>query len=323
MRITERLDNGNIHLKSRIVFPPMATQSSEQGLPGARTTRHYEQIAGNPLVGMIITEYAYICKQGQSGDANQISMASDDVIRYHRTMTDQIHALHPDTKIFAQINHAGANSSETVTGQELVSASDVQFRGNEARELTVPEIKEIERRFADAAHRVKKAGYDGVEIHSAHGYLLNEFYSPLTNFRTDEYGPQNIENRTRFLRETVKAVRKVVGEKYPIAVRLGGSDYMDGGNTIEDAARAGVLLEKAGIDLIDLSGGMNGFIRRDQRQPGWFSDMSQAVKKNVTIPVLVTGGIRTTQEAEHLLEEKRSDLVGVGRALFADPKWGE
>lgn len=322
MPITERLDNGKIHLKSRIVFPPMATQTSEHGLPGERTTRHYEQIAKNPLVGLIVTEYAYISRQGQAGDADQISMASDDVIPYHKAMTDRLHAMNPEIQIFSQINHAGANSSEYITGQQLVSASDIQFGNSTARALTIPEIKEIERQFAEAAVRVKKAGYDGVEIHSAHGYLLNEFYSPLTNFRTDEYGPQSVENRTRFLREIIKAVREAVGEDYPIAARLGGSDYMQGGSTIVDAAEAGILLEKAGVDLIDLSGGMNGFTRRDNRHPGWFSDMSTAVKEKVSVPVLVTGGIRTTQQAEELLNGGKADLVGVGRALFANPKWG-
>lgn len=323
LKITESLDNGRIHLKSRIVFPPMATQTSESGVPGERTAGHYEAVAQNPLVGLIITEYAYISKQGQSGDADQISMASDDVIPFHKAMTDRIHALNPKIKIFAQINHAGANSSEFVTGQELVSASNIQFGQSTARALTVPEIKQIEEQFAEAALRVKKAGYDGVEIHSAHGYLLNEFYSPLTNFRTDVYGSQSIENRTRFLRETIKAVRGAVGDDFPIAVRLGGSDYMQGGSTIEDATEAAVLLEDSGVDLIDLSGGMNGFTRRDNRKPGWFSDMSEAVKERVSVPVLVTGGVRTKEQAEELLVAGKADLIGVGRAVFGNPKWGE
>lgn len=323
MKISERLDHGKIHLRSRIVFPPMATRTSENGLPGTRTAEHYAAIAENPLVGLIITEYAYISKQGQSGDADQVSMASDEVIPFHKAMTDRIHATNPEIRIFAQINHAGANSSEKVTGQKLVSASDIQFGKGTARSLTIPEIKQIERQFADAAVRVKKAGYDGVEIHSAHGYLLNQFYSSLTNFRTDEYGPQTIENRTRFLLEAVEAVRTAIGNEYPVAVRLGGSDYMPGGSTIEDAAKAGILLEKAGADLIDLSGGMNGFMRKDNRQPGWFSDMSEIVKKNVSVPVLVTGGIRTKEQAEELLDKGKADLVGVGRGLFANSRWGE
>ncbi|WP_297862670.1 hypothetical protein [uncultured Acidaminococcus sp.] len=143
MKITESLDKGRIHLKSRIVFPPMATQTSESGVPGERTAGHYEEVAENPLVGLIITEYAYISRQGQSGDADQISLASEDVIPYHKAMTERMHSLRPDIKIFAQINHAGANSSEAVTGQELVSASNIQFGRSTARALTVPEIKRI------------------------------------------------------------------------------------------------------------------------------------------------------------------------------------
>lgn len=322
MKIKEPLDRGRIHLKSRIVFPPIATQTAEEGIPTQETWAHYEAIARNPLVGLMITEYAAISRQGTSYDVRQFSFASDKVIGPQKRFTDHVHQVNSSLKIFAQINHSGANSSEKVTGEQLVSASPIQMGGGLARELTVPEIRSIEEDFARAALRVKEAGYDGVEIHGAHGYLLNQFYSPLTNFREDMYGPQTIENRTRMMKETLEIVRAAVGDDFPIALRLGGSDYMEGGSTIEDAVKASVILEKAGLDLIDLSGGMNIYIRRDNRNPGWFSDMSEAVKREVSIPVLVTGGIRTPDQAATLLQQGKADLIGVGRAMFIHPTWG-
>jgi NADPH2 dehydrogenase len=214
------------------------------------------------------------------------------------------------------------STAESVTGEQLVSASEIAGRGGISRALTIPEIRELEEKFAEAALRVKKSGYDGVEIHGAHGYLLNQFYSPLTNDRHDAYGVDSLENRTRFLMETVAAVRKAVGPDFPVAVRLGGCDYMDGGSTIDDSVRTSVLLEQAGVDLIDLSGGLYVYMRPGHREAGWFSDMSRAVKEKVKTPVIVTGGVRTPDEAETLLEEGAADFIGVGRAMLRNPAWG-
>ena len=188
--------------------------------------------------------------------------------------------------------------------------------------MSIPEIHRLEEEFAAAAMRVKKAGYDGVEIHSAHGYLLNQFYSPLSNFRADEYGSQNMENRLRFLTETVRKIRASVGDDFPVAVRFGGCDYMDGGSSIHDAAEAAALLEKEDIDILDLSGGFNGFTRGEMSEPGWFSDMSNAVKQNTVVPVILTGGVRTPAQAEELLEEGKADLIGIGRPMMRNPAWG-
>lgn len=322
MNITEALDLGKIHLKSRIVFPPMATHTSEGGIISEKTLTHYEKIVKNPLVGLLITEHSYIDPVGKA-DAQQASFASDDILSMQQELTGRLHAANPDVRLFAQINHAGAAAPKDVIGTTPVSAGCIRLGENaESRALTIEEIKSIEQEFAEGAVRVKKSCYDGVEIHCAHMYLLNQFYSPLTNKRTDEYGAQTLENRLRFLIETYRLVREAVGSEYPVAVRLGGADYTEGGSTIEDAAKAAVILEKEGIDLIDLSGGIIRYTRKDNREPGYFSDMSAAVKKNVSIPVLVTGGITAPEQAEALLAAGKTDLVGVGRALFKDANWG-
>ena len=162
-----------------------------------------------------------------------------------------------------------------------------------------------------------------MEIHSAHGYLLNQFYSPLTNKREDEYGAGCMENRLRFLLETVKAVREAVGPDFPIAVRLGGCDYAEGGSSIRDAVQAAVMLEKAGVDLLDISGGFCSYRKPGDETPGYFSDMTQPIKQRVKIPVILTGGVHSGRQCEKLLEEGLADLIGVGRAILTDSAWAQ
>lgn len=309
-----------MRLKSRLVLPPMATQRSENGLINDGLISYYRQYALNPGIGLIITEHSYIAQQGKA-DPNQVSFASDTVIPLQRRLTAAVHEANPEIKIFAQLNHAGARTSTKITGEELVSASVMAGKEGMSRALTVSEIDTLRRRFVESALRVKAAGYDGVEIHAAHGYLLNQFYSPLSNRRTDEYGPQTIENRVRLITEIVCDVRVAVGETFPIAVRLGGCDYQEGGSTIADSVEAGIRLESADADLIDLSGGFCSFMRDGHSEPGFFSDMSSAVKASVNVPVLLTGGITTHESAEELLRAEKADLIGVGRALLRDPNW--
>lgn len=309
-----------LKLKTRLVLPPMATQRAECGMVNDGIISYYRQYALNSGIGLIITEHSYVAEQGKA-DPNQISFASDDVIPMQRKLTDAVHEADPTIKIFAQISHAGARTSTKITGQELVSASVMAGKEGMSRALTVLEIDSIRNLFVEAARRVQSAGYDGVEIHSAHGYLLNQFYSPLLNRRTDLYGAQTIENRVRLITEIICTVRAAVGSAFPIAVRLGGCDYQDGGSTIADAVEASQRLEEAGADLIDLSGGVCSYRRDGCSEPGYFSDMSSAVKAAVNVPVLLTGGVTTHESAERLLRRGKADLIGVGRALLRDPKW--
>lgn len=312
--IESELKIGKTKVTGRIVFPPMATRKSMDGKPGDEIINHYKGVALKSDVGMIITEHSYIDKQGKA-DPNQMSVASDDMIPYLKKVTEAVHEVKPGILVISQISHAGANTSSDYTGQELVSASSTKHYNGSGRALTKDEIHALEVKFAEGARRVKESGYDGVEIHCAHGYLLNQFFSPLTNSRDDEYGPQTIENRMRFLIETVRLVRKTVGDDFIVAVRLGGCDYLEGGSTIEDAVKASVILEKEGVDFIDLSGGFCGSNRKDNTDPGYFSDMTSEVKKQVRIPVLLTGGIKTREQAEKFLENGSADLIGVGRGM--------
>ena len=323
--VFEKIMVGNLQLENRIVMPPMATaKSTEDGKVTDELVAYYGDRAANPNISLIITEHSYVSEQGKA-HAKQVSISSDSDIDGQSKIAAEIHKH--GKKVIAQINHAGSAASPAVTGMQPVSASAILLPGKpvrgeyvEPRALTVTEIKGIVAEFAAAAKRVKAAGFDGVEIHSAHAYFLNQFYSPLTNLRTDEYGG-SLDNRLRIHLEVIEAVREAVGSEFAIAVRLGGCDYMDGGSTIEDCVYAAKVFEKAGVDLIDLSGGMCRFTLEGRDEPGFFQDMSTAVKAAVSIPVILTGGVKTLEEAETLLQKGTADLIGIGRELLKNPKW--
>ena len=309
---------GELDIPNRLVMPPMQTNKTDRGHVTAELVQYYHDRALYSRPGIIVTEHSCIAESGRAAEG-QLSIASDERIEEHRQLTDAIHA--GGSKAFVQLNHAGSNGIG-----ESVSASSVTIPAKKLtrrpRELTADEILEIEAQFAAAAVRAVQAGYDGVEIHCAHGYLLNQFYSPMTNKRKDAYGG-SLENRLRFTLETAARVREAVGPSVPIAVRLGGTDYLPGGSKEEDAAEGAVLLEAAGVDLIDLSGGMCFFFRPGHLEAGYFSSMSEKVKARVSVPVLLTGGVQHIADAEKLLNAGKADLIGVGRALLKDAHWRE
>ena len=321
-KLNESLHRGRLDLATRLAVPPMATRSAEGGLPTGKTVDRYRAFARNPLVGLVIVEHNYVDLQGKAHD-RQLSLATDDAIAAHRAVAEAVHEQRSDVAILAQISHAGFSTSPSVTGQPIVSASALQVEGGVSRALSVDEIAHIEDEFAAAAVRAQRAGYDGVELHAAHGYLFNQFYSPFANKRTDEYGPQTMENRLRFLVETIRAVRAAVGDDFVVSVRFGGCDYREGGSTLSDAAEAARLLDAEDLDLIDVSGGMCGFKRPGTSEPGWFSDLSQAVRGATRVPVMLAGGVKEPDQAERLLDAGAADLIGVGRAMLKDPAtWG-
>ena len=314
---------GSLTLKNRLVMPPMATGKTDAGHVTEELISHYRDRARFSDPGLIILEHAFIAPAGRAS-AGQLSIADDTCIA---GLTELVQAIHEaGSAVIAQLNHAGSGAEPETPGVNLSASAVASPRKPESgvpREMTRAEILLTEADFVRAALRAVKAGCDGVELHSAHSYLLNQFYSPLTNRRNDEYGPQTVENRLRFHLETVDAVRKAVGPNVPIAVRLGGADYLPGGSSEDDAVEACKMLEAAGVDLIDLSGGMCGYIRRDHSEPGYFSSMSEKIKAAVAVPVLLTGGVKTIADAERLLQEGKADLIGVGRAIYRDAHWLE
>lgn len=315
---------GVLQLKNRLVMPPMQSNRADRGHVSDALVEHYSQRAQFSQPGLIILEHCCICEEGRA-DAGQLSLADDSLIDEHRRLSDAIHDA--GSRVLVQLNHAGS-AAEPFAACERVSASTVnnprKKLSGSPRPLKAEEIRALEERFAEAALRAVRAGYDGVEIHCAHGYLLNQFYSPLTNQRRDAYGADSVENRCRFLLETLAAVRSAVASEAVLSVRLGGADYLPGGSTEEDAVEACRMLAQAGADLLDISGGMCGYVRPDHSEAGYFSSMTKKIRCAVSpLPVLLTGGVRSAAEAERLLEEGAADLIGVGRALFRDERWGE
>ncbi len=316
---------GNVQLSGRVIMPPLGTyKCTDDGKVTDELVEYYAARAKNPHVSMIITEHSYISFQGKA-KARQLSVSEDGDIEGLQRLTEAIHA--GGAKAMCQLNHAGSSVMPGAGPEKMVAPSPVILPvkpeaglGFPPEELTAEEIKEIVRQFAEAAVRAKKAGYDAVEIHSAHAYLLNQFYSPLTNMRTDAYGG-SLDKRLRIHREAIAAVREAVGADYPVAIRLGGCDYREGGSTIDDCVYASQLFEELGIDLIDLSGGMCRYTIPGHTEPGYFREMSEAVKNAVKVPVLLTGGVKTLADAEKLLDEGAADLIGVGRELFRNAEW--
>ncbi|HHY75875.1 MAG TPA: NADH:flavin oxidoreductase [Firmicutes bacterium] len=315
---------GNLTLRNRIVMPPMATaiegpggSREDTGLPSDATVAYYAERAKKD-VGMVIVEHTYIAKQGKA-HKGQLGLDSDAAIPAFERLAQAIRTNGAVAAI--QLNHVGSIGNPDVTGHEVVGPSDKPHPKSERkpRGLTAEEIREIQSLFAAAARRAKLAGFDAVEVHSAHGYLGSQFLSPITNTRTDEYGG-SLENRARFLLETVSRVKAEVGSDFPVFVRLGSVDGMEGGFTPEEAAQVARMLEEAGVALVDVSGGFMGS-RPAGAPPGYFVPAAATIKKAVNVPVMVTGGITEAAFAEKVLQDGHADLIGIGRALLRDPNW--
>lgn len=310
----------HLSLKNRLVFPPMATaKAMEDGAMSPQLLEYYEDKTRGGQLGLVIVEHSYISPQGKASP-QQLSVSRDEDVEGLKALAKTIQGN--GSRAVVQINHAGSATDVSISGLEAIGPSVVTNprKGFTPRELHLEEIPQIIEDFARAAGRVKAAGFDGVEIHMAHGYLLNQFLSPFTNLREDEYGG-DLPRRMRLPLEVLAAVRREVGPAYPVLVRLGACDYMEGGTTQEEGVKAALMLEKAGADLLDLSGGLCGYTLQEGPAEGYFAPMTQSVKARVGIPVILTGGIISAQTAETLLKQGMADLIGVGRALYADSQW--
>ncbi len=279
---------------------------------------HRERAAAG--CGLIIVEHSFVQPDGRH-TPTQIGSHSDDMIpglsRLARAVKEE------GAAVALQISHAGSRGSSARVGFKPVGPSAVvhpyEPGGEIPMALTIPQIREIQQSFGQAASRAVKAGFDAVEIHAAHGFLLSEFLSPLTNRRGDEYGASP-EGRSRMHVEILEAVREQVGKGFPVFIRLGAHDETDGGLELADACRTAALLVERGVDLIDVSGGLQGS-RGIGQHPGYFVPYAAAIKKAVTTPVIVTGGITDPVHADLIVREGHADLVGIGRAMLEDPEW--
>ena len=313
----------NMTIKNRIVMMPMGTNYGEQnGEMSFLHINYYEQRAKGGT-GLIIVENASIDSPQGSNGTTQLRIDHDNYLPRLFKFCENIHRY--GTKIAIQINHAGASAVSSRINMQPVSASDIPSKegGEIPRPLSKDEILHIVKKYGEAAKRAQTAGFDAVEIHAGHSYLISQFLSPITNKRTDEFGG-SVENRTRFCRMVIDEVRKQVGPFFPIMLRLSADELMEGGNTLDDTLKYLDYLQEE-VDIFDVSCGLNGSIQyqidANYLPDGWRSYMAKAVKEKFNKPCISMGNIRDPKVAERILADGDADLIGMGRGLIADPAW--
>ena len=222
--------------------------------------------------------------------------------------------------IVLQINHAGGKASSKICGTQPVAPSPITLLEEAAREHSTKEIEKIIEAFNQAARRAKEAGFDAVEVHGAHGFLLNQFNSPLCNKRNDEYGG-SLEKRTCLSVQILKKIRKELGKNYPLLYRLGADDLKPGGITPEDGKEIAKILVKVGVNIIDISGGLCGIAPLSLTGQGYFIPLAEGIKQVIDVPVIGVGGVTSLDFADKVIREGKVDLIAVGRAILKDPDW--
>lgn len=323
-KLFEKGKIGKLQLKNRLVMPAMGVNYSTANGEASNQEIAYYAARAKGGIGLIITGVTQVENETGKALGNQLSAANEGSIRSLRELSDAVHKY--DTKIFAQLHHAGIETTSYITGNQIVGPSDIGSKavGEKPRALTIEEINKLEKDFIIAAKRCQNANFDGVEIHGAHGYLISSFLSPHTNHRDDQYGG-SIENRMRFLLNIIGGIRKICGPDFPISVRINASDHVEGGLTIKDSIEIAKILEKAGVDCINVSCGTyeSGYtvVEPSSFQEAWKKDYAKAITDSVNIPVIAVNNIKHPNVAEKLLEDGVCDYIGIARASLADPSW--
>lgn len=320
----------SLTLPNRIVIPPMCQYSAtHDGLPTDWHLLHYGSLALSGA-GLLIVEATAVEPEGRIS-GNDLGLWSDTTMTAFKSMIEKIRA-HSDTPLAVQLGHAGrkggrvAFTEETLApeagGWDPVGPSSIAYGQGfpTPAALDADGIRRVVRNFADAARRADLAGFDAVEVHAAHGYLLHEFLSPISNRRTDAYGG-SLENRTRLAREVFAAVRAAFPAGKPVGIRISASDWVDGGWNMEESAVLAAELEHMGCAFVHVSGGGLSLDQKLQVGPGYQVDMAARVKRAVSIPVIAVGLITQPEQAETILESGCADMVAVGRGMLYDPRW--
>ncbi len=306
-----------LKLKNRLVMPPIGTDLATN--KGEVTEKHLSSYKPRAKgIGLVIVEHTYVDFGGRF-TATQIGIHNDSLIPGLKKLVEIIHGS--GAAVAIQLNHSGGKCVESICGMQPVGPSSIKYWKEPIRGLNISEINDSVRKFGDGAARAVAAGFDAVEIHAVHGFLLNEFTSPLTNKRTDLYGG-SLENRFRFALEVIREVRSRVGDNFPILFRLGADDFTSGGLTITESKKIAPFLIEEGIDVMDISSGICGIYHPTNKKPGFFIPMAEEIKKVISVPVIGVGGITTVELANRFVREEKVDLVAIGRALMKDPEWG-
>ncbi len=317
---------GGVPLPNRIVFAATSSELADRdGFVTDDLVEYYAERARGGA-GLLVVEATYVDPRGKRLHHNPM-LDDDRYIPGMRRLVDAVHAA--GARIALQLNDGGRESVPDVSGGPPRAPSALPSRftavgeGVVPVELTIAEIQELVRRFADAARRARDAGFDAVELHGAHGYLIGQFTSPESNHRRDDYGGDT-RRRARFFVELVEAIKRQVGADYPVICRINGRDLVPGGLELPEAVEIGALLEAAGADSMSVSGGIHAsrpyaIIPGMSVPRGCYVSYSEAFKRRLTIPVMTVGRINTPELAEEVLASGAADLVCLSRALLADP----
>lgn len=294
----------------------------EHGMPSSKLVEVYNNLAKHE-VGMIVSGHSFVSANGMVS-MGQTGLHCEECVKAWRPILNAVHA--EGGKLIAQLSHGGvyASDAKTAVGPSPYAVSQDK---SPCRELTIHEISKLVEEFAVAAIRARKAGFDGVQIHAAHGYLISEFLSPFYNKRTDSYGG-SCTNRMRFLLEILKSLRKELPADYPVMVKINSQDFVPDGFSVEDCKSTCIALQTHGADAIELSGGIPcaspefSPVRKSNltlNQPVYYEDAAKKIKSALSIPLILVGGIRFPDVAERLLKNGICDLVSFSRPLVREP----
>ncbi len=307
-------------------FVRSATWEGMAGEDGSVTPKLVETMVdlAKGGVGLIISSHAYVSPEGQAGPW-QLGIYKDELMGGLRNMTSSVHAA--GGKIVAQLAHAGCRAAASLSNRMPIVVSDFEGLMNAPRkEMTATDIGNVVTAYVDAARRAKESGFDGVQIHSAHGYLLNQFLSPAYNRRQDEYGG-SVSNRARVLLDILRALRESVGKDFPILIKMNCQDFIPNGFTLEDSIKTAQFLSDAGIDAIEMSGGTfsSGKLSpsrlgiNSEKKEAYFREEARAFKKQIPVPLILVGGLRSLEVAERLIDEGVADYISMCRPFIREP----
>ncbi len=316
---------GRMKLKNRLVrSATWEGMCDPDGRPTAKLIQYYADLAKGGI-GLIISGYTYVGLEGKQ-NPGKMGLYSDEFAMEFKELTRAVHDA--GCKIAIQLVHAGGQANSKFSGSTPVAPSDIKAAqySEKPLQLTEPQIHEIVQAFGRAALKAKQYGFDGIQIHGAHGYLINQFLSPLTNQRTDKYGG-SIENRCRFLMEVYDTIRQMVGKDFPVFIKLNAADYVDQGLELEDALFAAKMLSQKGIDAIEVSAGTGASkkkspvrIKIDQPEKEAYNlKVCLAVKNVVSCPLIAVGGFRSYEISLQALEEHGLDFISFSRPLIREP----
>lgn len=299
----------DVSIKNRLCMPPMCTYRAVDGLAGFFHKAHYGTMMQYGI-GLVIIEATSIVPEGRIS-LEDLGLWQDAHIAPLKEIVDYAHEQH--AVIMIQLAHAGRKTEKSLP--QVGPTSDPYPGYNAPKALTLSDIDALIDAYQAAARRAKQAGFDGIEIHAAHGYLVHSFLSPLTNHRIDEYGG-NEANRLRFLWRIYDAIKAVFDGV--IGIRFSAEEYLDGGYHIDDYVRICDLAVQRGVDFIDVSSGGIAPATIDVK-PGFQVPLSRAIKARVSVPVMAVGMITDAAQAEAILQQGEADIIQVGKQLLRDP----